>query len=63
MNENTVLIYAVLVFALMVIGLILTAVEFKYGAPSKQEKAAKAKKHVSDKQGFGDSMNAEARQI
>lgn len=37
MSDNTVLIIAVLVFSLMLVGLILTYLEFKHGAPKQQD--------------------------
>ncbi|MGB5708144.1 MAG: hypothetical protein WBM41_15090 [Arenicellales bacterium] len=61
MSENTILFYAVLVFVLMLIGLVLTAIEFKFGAPRKQEEAAKAKKSERNAPGLGQYVNIESR--
>lgn len=36
MGSNTLVYYAIGVFLLMLIGLVLTVLEFKYGAPKKQ---------------------------
>ena len=36
------LIYAIAVFSLMFIGLVLTVLDFRYGAAYRQEKAAQA---------------------
>jgi len=40
MNETTFLAIAVFVFSLLVIGLILTAIEFRRGEPRQQQKQA-----------------------
>ena len=43
MDDSSLFIYSVVVFSLMFIGLILTAIEFRYGAPSRQAKEASKK--------------------
>ncbi|MDZ7790850.1 MAG: hypothetical protein U5L08_10240 [Xanthomonadales bacterium] len=37
MNDNMFLIVAIIVFALMAVGLVLTVLEFRSGAPHRQE--------------------------
>lgn len=38
MSPNSLMIIAIIVFALMLIGLILTVLEFRNGSPAQQEK-------------------------
>lgn len=44
MSTATLLLSAMTVFFLMLVGIVLTVLEFKYGAPRQQEEAAKAKR-------------------
>ena len=48
MSTATLLLSAMTVFFLMLIGIVLTVLEFKYGAPRQQEEAAKAKRATHD---------------
>ena len=48
MIELNLLYIAILVFALMLVGLVLTALEFRYGAPHRQEEEARKKAQESD---------------
>jgi hypothetical protein len=48
MIASNLLYIAILVFALMLIGLVLTALEFRYGAPHRQEEEARKKAQKSD---------------
>ena len=48
MIESNLLYIAILVFVLMLIGLVLTALEFRYGAPHRQEEEARKKAKESD---------------
>lgn len=43
MSTTTLFLSAVIVFVLMLIGIILTTLEFKFGSPRQQEEAARAK--------------------
>ena len=44
MIDSTYFIVSIVVFASMVIGLVLTVIEFKCGEPSQQDKSAKLKR-------------------
>jgi len=48
MIESNLLYIAIIVFLLMLIGLVLTALEFRYGAPRRQEEEARKKAQESD---------------
>jgi len=48
MIESNLLYIAILVFVLMLIGLVLTALEFRHGAPHRQEEEAQKKVQKSD---------------
>ena len=41
MSQTTLLYIAIAVFVLMLIGLVLTALEFRHGAPHRQEEEAR----------------------
>ncbi len=43
MDDNLLLYISIIVFALAMIGLVLTFLEFRYGAPNKQDKEAKSR--------------------
>ena len=44
MMEDRLLLYiAIIVFALAIIGLVLTVLEFRYGAPHQQDEEAKSR--------------------
>ena len=43
MIESNLLYIAILVFVLMLVGLVLTALEFRYGAPHRQEEKVRRK--------------------
>ena len=43
MSEDNLFYIAILVFVLMLVGLLLTALEFRHGAPRRQEKQAQGK--------------------
>ena len=42
MEDRLLLYIAIIVFALAIIGLVLTGLEFRYGAPHQQDEEAKA---------------------
>lgn len=48
MIESNLLYIAILVFALMLVGVVLTVLEFRYGAPHRQEEEARKKAQESD---------------
>lgn len=48
MTESNLLYTAISVFALMLIGIVLTVVEFRYGAPHRQDEEARKKAKESD---------------
>lgn len=48
MSTTTLFLSAMTVFFLMLVGIVLTVLEFKYGAPRQQEEAAKAKRAAQD---------------
>ena len=63
MTTLTLFMYAMGVFCLMLTGLALTILEFKYGAPKKQEEAAKLS-YVNHSENVRDFSQAlESRQI
>lgn len=44
MDDNLLLYIAIIVFVLMIVGLALTFLEFRYGAPHQQDKEAKSRR-------------------
>jgi hypothetical protein len=55
MSTTTLLLSAIIVFVLMLVGIVLTILEFKLGSPRQQEEAARAKSNTdkpSDRNDF-----------
>jgi hypothetical protein len=48
MIESNLIYIAISVFVLMLIGLVLTALEFRYGEPHRQEEEARKKAQEND---------------
>lgn len=48
MSTTTLLLSAMTVFLLMLAGIVLTVLEFKYGAPKHQEEAARARQDANN---------------
>lgn len=46
MSDENLIYIAIIVFLLMLVGLIVTMVEFRYGAPRRQEKNAQHAPHT-----------------
>ena len=46
MSDGTLFITSIIVFSLMIVGLTLTILEFKYGAPKSQDSLAEKRKRT-----------------
>ena len=47
MSDENLIFIAITVFFLMIVGLVLTALEFRFGEPQRQEEEEKHKPHSS----------------
>ena len=56
MIADNLIYYAMFVFAVLIVGLVLTVIEFRYGEPKRQQEAAAKKGSSSEQSGTGETV-------